>query len=283
MHPDYHFKIIHHWDKDDPFLGLRLVEFSITDLCNRKCAFCPHVDETVFPNSNVYMEESIVESVIEDLVKHNFKGGIVFGGYGEPTLHKNICNLIKIASKHFPVQLFTNGDKIFDSNWYTIDDFVEAGLQSMYIGMYDDLNQVNDRLPTILSYSDKIKIEIFRAYELSPNGGIIFVNRAGSVLNKQYLNTPCFIPHTKAYIDWDGDLQLCANDWTKTGGLGNVKQTPFSTLWKSVKLKNEIRRKLLTDRTKAGGPCSTCNEYQMAVNENFVKAIWTPFLEDNNS
>ena len=280
MQPDYHFKNIHHQDKDDPFLGLRLVEFSATDLCNRECVFCPHVDPTIFPNNNVYLDASIVETVVEDLVKHNYKGGIVFSGYGEPTLNRNICNLIKSASKHFPVQLFTNGDKIFDSDWYTIDDFIEAGLQSMYIGMYDDRNQVNNRLPKILNYSTKIKIEVFRAYELSPNAGITFVNRAGTVLNKQYLNTPCFLPHTKAVIDWDGSLQLCPNDWTKFGGLGNVQETSFSTLWKSDKL-NDIRKKLMVDRTKAGSPCSTCNEYVMSVDENFVKEIWTPFLEEN--
>jgi len=280
MQPDYHFKNIHHQDKDDPFLGLRLVEFSATDLCNRECVFCPHVDPTIFPNNNVHLDASIVESVIEDLVKHNYKGGIVFAGYGEPTLNRNICNLIKIASKHFPVQLFTNGDKIFDSDWYTIDDFIEAGLQSMYIGMYDDRNQVTNRLPKILNYSTKIKIEVFRAYEQPIDSGLMFNNRAGTVLNKQILNVPCIYPHTKAVIDWDGSLQLCPNDWTKMGGLGNVTQTPLSTLWKSDIL-NELRKKLLVDRKSVGSPCSTCDAYQTVIDENFVKEIWTPFLEEN--
>lgn len=279
MQQDYHFKNINHQHKDDPFLGLRLVEFSATDLCNRECVFCPHVDPTVFPNSNVHLDAAIVESVIEDLVKHNYKGGIVFAGYGEPTLNRNICDLIRIASKHFPVQLFTNGDKIFDSNWYTVDDFIEAGLQSMYIGAYDDKEQVIRWLPKIMKHSARLKIEIFRAYEQPVVGGLMFNNRAGTVLNKQILNVPCIYPHTKAVIDWDGSLQLCPNDWTKMGGLGNVMETPLSTLWKSETL-NVLREKLLVDRKSVGSPCSTCDAYQTIIDEDFVKEIWTPFLDN---
>lgn len=277
---DYHFLQIHHKEKDDPFLGLRLVEFNATDLCNRQCIFCPHVDPIIFPNNNTYMDAALVQSVVDDLVSHNYRGGIVFSGFGEPTLNKNICNLIKIASKHFPVQMFTNGDKVIDNSWYTIEDFVEVGLQSMYVGIYDNEYQFIKWMKKAHQYKKLLRIEMYKAYEKKLDYPM-FINRAGHVLNKKCLPIPCFLPHTKAFIDLDGSLLTCANDWGKTGGFGNVLQTPFSSLWKGDGL-NQIRKTLMINRNLVGGPCASCNEQNMGVDTRPVEVMWKPFLKLQN-
>ena len=269
------FKITHHLDKDDPFLGLKIVEFNPTELCNRLCVFCPRVDPEIFPNRNLHMDITTVEKVIADLVLHNYKGSIIFSGWGEPTLNREICHMIKIASKHFIVMLITNGDKIFDSDWYTIDDFIEAGLNTMYVDIYDGKEQHKRWLPTIKKYENKIRFVISLKYEMPIHQ---FNNRAGMVLNKKVSSTSCFTASTKAFIDWDGTLQLCCHDWTRTGAIGNVLNTPLSVLWKSPVL-NEIRKKLMYQlRTTAGKPCSECNASGDQINGKLLKEIWAPVL-----
>jgi radical SAM protein with 4Fe4S-binding SPASM domain len=270
------FKAIQHVAEDDPLLGLRIVEFNPTELCNRQCVFCPRVDPEVFPNRNLHMDITTVEKVIGDLVAHDYKGGIIFSGWGEPTLNRNICQLIKVASKYFPVMLFSNGDKIFDSDWYTLDDFIEAGVDTLFVDAYDDVAQYERWLPTIQKYQDLIKIKVSRKYEFPIH---VFVNRAGTVLNTKVVESSCFITGSKAFIDWDGTLQLCCHDWTRTGAMGNVLNTPLSVLWKSEAF-NAVRKKLMHEvRTAASGPCSKCDAHGDQRNSKVLKEIWAPVLK----
>jgi radical SAM protein with 4Fe4S-binding SPASM domain len=268
-------KEIQHTDKDDIFLGLRYVEFSPTDLCNRQCVFCPHVDSNIFPNRNVHLTEATVESVVNDLVKHNYQGNILFAGFGEPTLNRNICKLIKIASEHFPVVLISNGDKIFDSDWYTIEDFIDAGVALLDLNIYDNKEQYDRWLPTIKKYGHLININVRLKYEYPIES---FFNRGGLILNKTGIDNPCFIPGTKAYIDWDGTLLFCSHDWSKSISFGNVLETPLSTLWRCDEL-NNIRKKLMYEsRAKVGNPCYNCDAGGQH-HSDILKTIWMSALK----
>lgn len=271
-----------HNNISDPLIGLTVVEINPTELCNRTCAFCPRVDPNVYPNQNLHMTKETIVAVVDDLYQHNYKGRIVFSGMGEPTLGKNILELISVArGKISDIQMYTNGDKLLNDEWYTIDDFIDAGITSLFVDVYDSEEQHKKWLKKIAPYADRIPIHLSAKYNFSIK---VFTNRAGTVKTKgvpqTVLNQSCYLPHTKAFVDWDGSLLLCCNDWARAAGrFGNVNDTPFHKLWLSDEM-NSIRKKLLLDsRVKAGSPCNTCNAIGNQKLKHEVIKTWTPLLK----
>ena len=71
------------------------------------------------------------------------------------------------------------------------------------------------------------------------------------------LNQECYIPFYKMFIDWNGDVLLCNNDWKREGLLSNIFKNTISEIW----LGNEITkyRSLLQDKSRSATPCNKCN------------------------
>lgn len=266
-----------HNDLEDPFMGLTAIEINPTELCNRTCSFCPRVDPEVYPNRNLHMTEETINNLVDNLIKNNYKARIVFSGFGEPTLNKNILKLISIARKATDdVQMYTNGDKILDDSWYTLDEFVDAGLTSIFLDVYDSYEQHKRWEKKVEPYKGKIPIHLSAKYNFKIN---LFTNRSGTVKTKGIqqgaIDKPCFIPHTKAFIDWDGQLLLCCNDWARAAGsFGNINQTPFSDLWMNKRL-SDIRKKLMgKSRIDAGNPCDKCDATGNQKAKDWVHQTW---------
>ena len=72
---------------DSPFFTR--IEFSITDLCNRTCEFCPRANPSIYPNNNQEMSLELYEKIMSDLASFDWQGGIVFSAFGEPLLHNH--------------------------------------------------------------------------------------------------------------------------------------------------------------------------------------------------
>jgi len=263
--------------KTDPLFGLTVLEVNPTELCNRLCSFCPRVDPEVYPNRNLNMTEATMHNLVANLHKHNYQGRLVFSGFGEPTLNKNILKLIKIASaKIKDVQMYTNGDKILDDGWYTMQEIVDTGLTSLFIDVYDSKQQHDRWREKIEPFKSILPIHLSAKYNFPIK---IFTNRAGTVktigIPQKALKTSCFLPHTKAFVDWDGAILLCCNDWSRAAGsFGNINTTPFHELWMSEPLM-KIRRKLLNDsRMKAGSPCNVCNATGNQRLKDWARSAW---------
>ena len=56
------------------------IELNINEICNRKCPFCPRVDPKTYPNQNIHMDVSLVETIADQLVGLNFKGIVNISG-----------------------------------------------------------------------------------------------------------------------------------------------------------------------------------------------------------
>ena len=64
------------------------IEISPIDACNRKCEFCPKSDENIAPDTYNKMDMLLIKKLKKELELINFKGTVVFAGYGEPLLAK---------------------------------------------------------------------------------------------------------------------------------------------------------------------------------------------------
>lgn len=262
---------------DSPFRGLKIVEFNPTELCNRTCHFCPRHDPEVYPNLNLHLDPSTVQNVVDDLVKHNYRGQIMFSGFGEPLLNRKILECIKICSDAgFYVELTTNGDKILQGKWYTVQDFVDAGLSAVHIDIYDDTKQYLSWKRMMRKFNGILNYRITPRYVTTT---AVFSARAGSAthegISQGTSKAPCFVPSVKAFINWNGNLDLCCHDWQREGGgFGNVNDNPFSEVWNSNSM-NGIRSKLMSGpRNIHGSPCDKCTTGGNTKDKGAVQKAW---------
>ena len=63
---------IEHFDRNSLkenkiFSALVVIEINLTELCNRKCVFCPRVDPKIFPNRNLHTDLKTTEKIAIDL------------------------------------------------------------------------------------------------------------------------------------------------------------------------------------------------------------------------
>ena len=249
------------------------VEISINGACNRRCFFCPRVDEKEYPNILNSLNLDIYESLIKDLEKINYNGRLSFSGFCEPLLTKNLHEYIKIAKKKTKgviIEIVTNGDPILAKNGkIRLKELFDSGLDNLRVSLYDGPHQVEkfDNIKKELNLSDKQLILRKRYLGPEESFGMTISNRAGSVSlkNKVFelkplsepLKQPCFYPFYKVLIDHDGSVLMCSNDWKKEKPMGNIFNSSLIDIWSNEKFV-DLRKKLF-NKDRNHKPCNVCD------------------------
>lgn len=265
------------------------IEFNLVGLCNRRCVFCPwsnpdwranHVPKVSTSNDILHMPVELYESVMTDLNKAQFKGGVIFSAFSEPLLYKHLEEVIKISKEQCPqsrIELNTNGD------FLTIDklkSLFDAGLSRMDVSIYDGPDKVerfqNLRMEANL---DKEQFHIReRWYTPEKYFGIgALTNRAGAVvlseINVNEIKIPlkkkCYYPFYQLIVDYDGGVLLCNHDWDKKLIMGNVKNESILNIWNSAKYQ-EVRRNLAA-ANRNHSPCNRCDANGTMMGGEFVE------------
>ena len=264
-------------DKTNPrLLGLSTIEINPTELCNRTCSFCPRHNPTVYPNRNLNMTVETAELLVSQLQEVEYTGDIHITGFGEPTLNPKIVSLIEIFSRNFYTEMITNGDRLLNG-YYSVSQFTNAGLSNLIIDCYDDKAQYEQVCS--LMQDCKISYRIREHYDTGEEKIIElynFTNRAG-LMNKQTNSNPCYLPFYKVFLDWNGDVRICCNDWARNQeSLGNIHERDFADIWMSKKF-IDIRKKLSKgDRNKLEA-CKACNINGIQQGKDSVD-IWQNLL-----
>jgi radical SAM protein with 4Fe4S-binding SPASM domain len=248
--------------------GLGTIEINITDLCNRKCEFCPRVDPDVYPNRNVFISLELIEKIAGELKDLSYQSKISFSGFGEPLLNKEFLKIIAIFRKYLGSSVIletnTNGDKL---NPILLNDLRDAGLDSIYWNLYDGPHQVGEAEKIIKDSffpSENIRLRPHWAgFDSSSNVGLFLNNRSGAVglpvstASVLPLRQGCNYPFYKMLIDWDGNVLCCSNDWMRKRVVGNVGKQSLISVWLSEEMDQFRRRLLSADRNME--PCKTCD------------------------
>ena len=158
----------------------------------------------------------------------------------------------------------TNGDRL--SAGYLRELVCDEGLDLLYVNLYDGPEQI--------SIFDKIIQEAglrdeqwkYRVYWGDfERHGLILNNRSGVIdwigLEESDVESlkdkPCHYPFYKMFVDWNGDVLFCSNDWGREHVVGNLIQQSLSELWFGKPM-TKIRKRLMRgDRTMS--PCNKCN------------------------
>ena len=260
-----------HWDKkhngSKPLDSILTIEVNTTELCNRTCVFCPRHDPTVFPNRNLHLTVKGAETIAEELAEENYNGKISFSGFGENLLNPDFVEIVKTFRTALPyatLECNTNGDKLTDK--YLRDLIHYAGLDLIYINLYDGPEQM-EHFDSIILWAeirpDQYKFRMhWGDFE---KHGLILNNRSGVIdwvgieeTNiKSLQGKPCHYPFYKMFVDWNGDVLFCSNDWGREHVVGNLLQQSLHDVWFSKPM-NKIRKRLMKgDRTHS--PCNKCS------------------------
>ena len=247
-----------HWNKNTftrPLDSILTVEINTTELCNRTCVFCPRHDPQVFPNRQLHLTVKGAQTIAEQLEEEGYNGKISFSGFGENLLNPDFVEIVKT---------FTNGDKLTDK--YIRDLVHYAGLDLLYINLYDGPEQMDHFDQMILWAEIRPDQYKFRMHWGDfEKHGLILNNRSGVIdwvgIEETDIESlkgkPCHYPFYKMFVDWNGDVLFCSNDWGREHVVGNLLQQSLHDVWFSKPM-NKIRKRLMKgDRSKS--PCNKCS------------------------
>ena len=261
------------------------VEISESGTCNRKCSFCPRSDPS-YKDVKEFINPKLHLKLCVELENYKFKGTIRYSGFVEPLLDKNIFNLLKDAKNINPLvnlEMVTNGDVL---NISRLKKLFNNGLDRLFVSVYDGIDDVKKfiKIRHDCGLNEKQVVIRDRSLSSKQDFGLTISNRAGMLKNaehkilplKKSLNHPCYYPSYTFFMDYNGDVLMCAHDWGKKRILGNLNKSSFFDIWMS-QLSHESRKKLNSGDRKFN-PCNVCDVHGTLIGEKHSKA-WDEYYQ----
>jgi radical SAM protein with 4Fe4S-binding SPASM domain len=270
------------FDRSNKVPLFSLVEISDSGTCNRACSFCPRSNKDWINqfDKKEFIQSELHESIISQLKDLDYKGIIMYSGFNEPLLNKNIYKNISQTKSFLPkakIELITNGDVLNEKRLIKLFD---SGLSTILISVYDgpeDMIKFEKMCKNANLHKDQY---VIRKRYLPPekNFGITMSNRAGLMENaehaipslKESLKTPCYYPSYTLFIDYNGDVLMCSHDWGKKNILGNLKKEKIMDVWLSENAM--MSRKNLANGDRGFSPCDVCDTGGSLIGEKHVEA-----------
>ena len=249
----------------DPLDSILTVELNTTELCNRKCVFCPRFAAEVYPNRNLNMTVDTASKIATNLSDAGYGGRISFSGFSENLLNKKFSEIIYAMKSKLPDSLLecnTNGDFLTPEKTM---ELYNSGLTMLYINLYDGPDQAGGFVSMMEEAGISPNRYSLRAHYDLKDYGLKLNNRSGTVDwigfedhdIDELKGKPCYYPFYKLFIDWNGDALFCSNDWGKERIIGNLAKQSLYDVWMSDDMKG-IRQKLKKgDRSQS--PCNKCS------------------------
>jgi radical SAM protein with 4Fe4S-binding SPASM domain len=227
---------------------LSLVEINLTDFCNRRCSFCPHSGPFHY-GVKESMSISTAATINQHLLDLDFKQTVSFCGFGEPLFADNFVELVNTLTNNVDckVELDTNCDFV------TREVIEQTNITHLVLSMYDEdvTKQFEDM------FEDSKVTLVFKHFYDTDN---MFIVNRDNIMNRDQsldIGRPCHLPFSKMFIDWDGSVLLCANDWSKKSVVGNINEDTIEDIWMNDRYR-QYREMLLEGRRDAE-PCNKCN------------------------
>jgi radical SAM protein with 4Fe4S-binding SPASM domain len=236
------------------------IDINPTELCNRKCVFCPRVNEEDYPNQQLHMDLKLAQRIADELKQLHYQGVVVFSGFGEPMMHPHFSQLVGIFKDVCRTEIVTNGDFLREKK---VKELWDAGLDYFVVSMYDGPEQ-REKFESLFDNCGIDKEHYIlrdRWHTEEDSFGLKLTNRAGKVtIGDQApvdVKHPCYYTAYSLTLDWNGDVLLCMQDWNHKVKFGNIQSQPLLDIWNS-RYYNQFRKKLLNG-SRACSPCSGCN------------------------
>jgi organic radical activating enzyme len=207
-------------DRPTEFDAVTVVEFEPASGCTRRCRFCDPGVPRHRRDTPVTLDLGVLSKVCQELVSWKFNGIICLAGHGEPLMHPNTKEVIRICKTvGVDVHLYTNGDLLSPDRYADIED--------VDVIQYDQYSKNDTTIGPLLSSRLKNKVSLRPQYAAHVQAR--FNSRCGAVWipTKEQLErvkyTGCQCIQTKICMASDGTWYCCCMDIRHThqwpGGL----------------------------------------------------------------
>ncbi|MDC0992891.1 SPASM domain-containing protein [Alphaproteobacteria bacterium] len=265
-----------------------VVEISESGTCNRVCSFCPRSDPN-FEDIKNFISFEMIEKLAAQLSEVNYQGLVLFSGFVEPLLDKNIFAHIKKIRCYLPnarIEIVSNGDPL---TLRVLDKLEDSGVDRVLLSLYDGPHQVEEinlKVANSRLSPDKIFIRE-RWFSAAENFGISLSNRAGMMENAEFsiqnlsssMKTPCFYPTHTFFLNYTGEVLMCAHDWGMKRILGNFNNQSFLDIWFGKEF--ESARSKLIGGNRNISPCDVCNVQGTRMGKNHA-LHWVKLAKEQN-
>lgn len=219
------------------------IEINLVDVCNRSCSFCPRGAD--MPNTKRKL--SLDDSIILGKRLMEYEGMITLCGMGEPLLHKNFKEVVSnLLPKNADTYLITNGDYLNQSK---ADELKELNISKIKISLYD--SDTTDYFNSFLSDFSVTYRHYYNTLENEVNRIEIFNSP-----DDKNISRPCYLPFYKMFINYDLKVYICANDWTHSACMGDLRTQTLEEVWLSDEY-TKYRSDLVNSK-RDKFPCSSC-------------------------
>lgn len=263
------------------------IEVELGSFCNRRCGWCPNAFSERGQARNE-MKDSTWDALVSDLSRGRFAGWFAFHNYNEPLADPRLLERVADARERLPhakLELHTNGDFLDRA---LLGGLSGLGVELVRVTLYPSnekafappepfrARRFLERLGLADARDERRKVG---KLELSARLGetelvvrvpdiASYSTRAGEAPLAGLRSTPkrtsaCLLPFHSAAIDYLGQLKLCCHvfDTTKPDAqpyvIGNVEQTPFTTLWSGPRM-TALRRQLMRADFTGLSACAGC-------------------------
>ena len=261
--------------------------------CNLRCPFCFQTDKTFTKKPFMgTMKLDLFKNII-DQANELGVGAITIASRGEPTLHKDLGEMLKYAKSKeniFEIKLNTNATKlteglcnqIFESevnqvvisaDHYEKKTFEELRKNSNFETIVKNVKLLFETRKKFKNPLTEIRVSgidfykstnknIFRDFWIKISDEVTIgdaVERWDTYNNKPHpeINDPCENLWDRMYIWFDGKVNPCDADYKSYLSYGNVNEFSIKKLWNSKIIKN-IRNKHTTNQRSEIDPCNKC-------------------------
>jgi MoaA/NifB/PqqE/SkfB family radical SAM enzyme len=254
------------------------VELQLASWCNRSCSFCP---SGTFPVAKEIMSAVVLERIVDELARSEFRGAVALHLMCEPLLYKRFEDLLRLFRKKLPrayLYINTNGDPLVD--YERLHRFFEAGLNLALINCYDSQTQFDRRNGELLRLARRhpdvwywnqwlcdpavarhqwrvVRLREFfgTGYTLQNWAGLVSTTRDEKL--KFPLKLACDRVVTALHVNYRGQVLLCNHDWKFQVVAGDLMQQDLETVWASPVL--EKYRTHLAQRDRSLLLCQNCD------------------------
>lgn len=269
------------------------IQIEFVEGCSRICSFCGIQSIRNKAGNFKMMDSNLAKKIAFEISIFCPNARIEFAMHGEPTMHKDYIGMINIFRNALPItnmQLTTNGVRFRKGNMKEeVLKIFDAGIDYIILDTYyperDELRkaafEINGQDGIVVEdfYDDwvpngkspwhnhhrKIKKTVLLMDDLQARDGEIssrqIVNHAGNNKGKPQMAEPlkktCTMPFRELSITWNGNINLCCQDWKHELVIENVGQKTIEEIWHSERF--EAGRAMLQNKNREMKPCNKCD------------------------
>lgn len=265
------------------------VQVELTEGCNRLCSFCGLNGIRDKPGNFKFMTLDTAMRTAQQLAEFCPDARLEFAMHGEPLKNPNYETILGTFRHYLPraqMQVTTNGIALLSRMQQKLDRLFAIGVDFIILDTYrperDKLRAEAATLQgiTVADFYDdwtpkgispwhnhrrKVQRTVVLMDDLAARDGEVksrtIVNHAGHNPEKPKLREPiaktCTLPFREVAVAWNGNVNICCQDWGHDYTCGNLMQRTLADIWMGSEF--EAARTHLQNKDRNFAPCAGCD------------------------